>query len=43
MNEVQHWLEDYIIKTLESKRGINKKSSSLVNKLCIRKSKRNWP
>ncbi|MET7038793.1 grasp-with-spasm system ATP-grasp peptide maturase [Elizabethkingia miricola] len=35
MNEVQHWLEDYITKTLESKKGINKKSSSLLNKLFV--------
>ncbi|AQX03700.1 grasp-with-spasm system ATP-grasp peptide maturase [Elizabethkingia anophelis] len=35
MNEVQHWLEDYVIKTLESKKGINKKSSSLMNKLFV--------
>ncbi|MCJ7934917.1 MAG: grasp-with-spasm system ATP-grasp peptide maturase [Chryseobacterium sp.] len=35
MNEVQHWLEDYIRKTLESKKHINKESNSDVNKLLI--------
>jgi len=35
MNETQHWLEDYILKTLESKRHINKQSNSHVNKLLV--------
>ncbi len=33
MNEYQHWLEDYIIKVLESKKHINKQSNSDINKL----------
>lgn len=35
MNETQYWLEDYVIKTLESKRHINKDSNSNVNKLLV--------
>lgn len=35
MNETQHWLEDYVIKTLENKRHINKYSNSDVNKLLV--------
>ncbi|WP_048511646.1 alpha-L-glutamate ligase, partial [Chryseobacterium sp. FH2] len=35
MNEHQHWLQDYIIKTLESKKNINKQSNSSVNKLLV--------
>ncbi|MEG0928429.1 grasp-with-spasm system ATP-grasp peptide maturase [Chryseobacterium sp.] len=35
MNEYQHWLEDYIKKTLESKKHINKESNSDVNKLLV--------
>ena len=35
MNETQYWLEDYIQKTLESKRHINKESTSNVNKLIV--------
>ncbi len=35
MNEVQHWLYDYVIKTLESKKHINKESNSDVNKLLV--------
>ncbi|AZA79440.1 grasp-with-spasm system ATP-grasp peptide maturase [Chryseobacterium sp. G0186] len=35
MNEYQHWLEDYVIKTLESKKHINKESNSDVNKLLV--------
>lgn len=35
MNEHQHWLEDYVIKTLESKKHINKQSNSNVNKLLV--------
>lgn len=30
MNEHQHWLEDYVIKTLESKKHINKQSNSNI-------------
>lgn len=35
MNEVQHWLEDYVRKTLESKKHINKESNFHVNKLLV--------
>ncbi|KFF07972.1 grasp-with-spasm system ATP-grasp peptide maturase [Chryseobacterium luteum] len=35
MNEAQHWLEDYILRTLESKRHVNKQSNSIVNKLLV--------
>jgi ATP-GRASP peptide maturase of grasp-with-spasm system len=35
MNETQHWLEDYILKTLASKKHINKQSNSHVNKLLV--------
>jgi len=35
MNEYQHWLEDYIIKVLESKKHINKQSNSDINKLLV--------
>lgn len=35
MNEVQHWLEDYVRTTLESKKHINKESNSDVNKLLV--------
>ncbi|MCQ9639902.1 grasp-with-spasm system ATP-grasp peptide maturase [Chryseobacterium sp. WG14] len=37
MNEYQHWLEDYVRKTLESKKHINKESNSDVNKLLVLK------
>ncbi|MDG4654010.1 grasp-with-spasm system ATP-grasp peptide maturase [Chryseobacterium arthrosphaerae] len=37
MDETQHWLEDYVIKTLESKKSINKQSNSHVNKLLVLK------
>ncbi|QQQ26865.1 grasp-with-spasm system ATP-grasp peptide maturase [Chryseobacterium indoltheticum] len=33
MNETQYWLEDYVLKTLESKRYINKQSNNHLNKL----------
>lgn len=33
MNEYQYWLEDYVIKFLEGKRGINQQSRGCVNKL----------
>ncbi|PWN60291.1 grasp-with-spasm system ATP-grasp peptide maturase [Chryseobacterium viscerum] len=35
MNETQYWLEDYIQQTLESKKHINKESTSHVNKLVV--------
>jgi len=35
MYEHQYWLEDYVIKKLESKKHINKQSNSAVNKLLI--------
>lgn len=35
MNEVQHWLEDYVRKTLEGKKHINKESNSDINKLLV--------
>ncbi|MDG4655050.1 grasp-with-spasm system ATP-grasp peptide maturase [Chryseobacterium arthrosphaerae] len=35
MNEYQHWLEDYIMKVLESKKHINKQSNSDINKLLV--------
>ncbi|KFF15488.1 grasp-with-spasm system ATP-grasp peptide maturase [Chryseobacterium sp. JM1] len=35
MNETQHWLEDYVLKTLETKKHINKQSNSHVNKLLV--------
>lgn len=35
MREAQHWLEDYVLKTLEAKKHINKQSNSHVNKLII--------
>ncbi|MGK6343706.1 grasp-with-spasm system ATP-grasp peptide maturase [Chryseobacterium sp. DT-3] len=41
MNEAQHWLEDYILQTLESKKHINKQSNSHVNKLMVLEYARN--
>lgn len=35
MYEHQHWLQDYVIKTLESKKHINKQSNSHINKLLV--------
>lgn len=35
MFEVQHWLTDYVIQTLEGKKHINKQSNSHVNKLLV--------
>ncbi|MDM1557392.1 grasp-with-spasm system ATP-grasp peptide maturase [Chryseobacterium indologenes] len=35
MDEHQHWLEDYVIKTLELKKSINKQSNNHVNKLLV--------
>lgn len=37
MNEVQHWLEDYVDTVLASKRHINKQTNSKVNKLVVLK------
>lgn len=35
MSEAQYWLEDYVIKNLESKRHINTQSNAHVNKLIV--------
>lgn len=35
MNEAYHWLEDYVIKKLESKKHINKQRNSKLNKLFV--------
>ncbi|QBJ88105.1 grasp-with-spasm system ATP-grasp peptide maturase [Chryseobacterium gleum] len=35
MNEAQHWLEDYVIKILESKKHINTQMNAHVNKLVV--------
>ena len=35
MNEAYHWLEDYVIKKLESKKHINQQSNSRLNKLLV--------
>lgn len=35
MDETQHWLEDYVIKMLESKKHINKQSNNHINKLLV--------
>ena len=35
MIETQYWLEDYVLKTLESKKHINKQSRRSVNKLWV--------
>ena len=35
INEAYYWLEDYIIKKLESKKHINKQSTSRLNKLWV--------
>lgn len=35
MNELQHWLEDYVMHLLESKKHINKQRKSHVNKLLV--------
>lgn len=37
MNEIQYWLEDYVIKTLESNKHINKQTNSDINKLWVLK------
>jgi ATP-GRASP peptide maturase of grasp-with-spasm system len=41
MNEAHYWLEDYIIKKLESKKHINKQSNSRLNKLCVLEAAQN--
>ncbi|PKF75575.1 grasp-with-spasm system ATP-grasp peptide maturase [Chryseobacterium sp. PMSZPI] len=41
MSEHQHWLEDYVIKMLESKKYINKQSNCHVNKLLVLKKAEN--
>lgn len=35
MNETQHWLEEYVMHILESKKHLNKQSNSYVNKLLV--------
>lgn len=35
MDETQHWLQDYVSKTLESKKHINKQTTNSVNKLIV--------
>jgi ATP-GRASP peptide maturase of grasp-with-spasm system len=35
MDETQHWLQDYVIKVLESKKHINKQSNNSANKLTV--------
>lgn len=35
MDETQYWLEDYVIKMLESKKHINKQSNNHINKLLV--------
>ncbi|WP_175635076.1 grasp-with-spasm system ATP-grasp peptide maturase [Pedobacter ghigonis] len=35
MQEHQHWLQDYVIKKIESKKHVNKQSTSAVNKLMV--------
>ncbi|MDR6968206.1 ATP-GRASP peptide maturase of grasp-with-spasm system [Flavobacterium arsenatis] len=35
MDETQHWLQDYVSKTLESKRHLNKQTTNNVNKLIV--------
>ena len=35
MDETQHWLEEYVIHILESKKHLNKQSKSHVNKLLV--------
>ncbi|AZI55203.1 grasp-with-spasm system ATP-grasp peptide maturase [Epilithonimonas vandammei] len=35
MNETQHWLEEYVLNILETKKHINKQTKSHVNKLLI--------
>jgi len=42
MNEAQHWLEDYVMQTLESKKHINKQSNSHVNKLLVLEKAQNF-
>jgi ATP-GRASP peptide maturase of grasp-with-spasm system len=35
MDETQHWLQDYVMSVIESKRHINKQSTKNVNKLIV--------
>ncbi|MGH1519756.1 grasp-with-spasm system ATP-grasp peptide maturase [Chryseobacterium sp. JK1] len=35
MNETQHWLEEYVMHILESKKNLNKQSNTHVNKLLV--------
>ncbi|MDN4028701.1 grasp-with-spasm system ATP-grasp peptide maturase [Chryseobacterium gambrini] len=35
MNETQHWLEEYVMHILESKKHLNKQSNTHVNKLLV--------
>ncbi|MFS4472126.1 grasp-with-spasm system ATP-grasp peptide maturase [Chryseobacterium sp. T20] len=35
MNEAQHWLEDYVLSTLESKNHVNKQTKVHINKLLV--------
>ncbi|MCW3159929.1 grasp-with-spasm system ATP-grasp peptide maturase [Chryseobacterium oryctis] len=35
MHETQHWLQDYVLKKLESKKHINTQSNSHINKLLV--------
>lgn len=35
MNEAQHWLEDYVLRTLESKNHVNKQTRAHINKLLV--------
>jgi ATP-GRASP peptide maturase of grasp-with-spasm system len=35
MSEVQYWLQDFVLKTLENKKTINKQSNASVNKLLV--------
>ncbi|WP_316738799.1 grasp-with-spasm system ATP-grasp peptide maturase [Pedobacter aquatilis] len=41
MNEAFYWLEDYVIKKLESKKHINKQSNSNLNKLLVLEEAKN--
>jgi len=35
MNEAQHWLEDYVLRSLESKNHVNKQTRVHINKLLV--------
>ncbi|QBO59572.1 grasp-with-spasm system ATP-grasp peptide maturase [Chryseobacterium salivictor] len=41
MNEVQHWLEDYVLNIIESKPHINKQSKVYFNKLLVLEKAKN--